>query len=46
MNDDLQSFIEPELEARLVALILGEASAFEEEELEPLFSPLLVYFHI
>ncbi|MDB4537143.1 hypothetical protein N9230_00845, partial [Akkermansiaceae bacterium] len=34
MNDDLQSFIELELEARLVALILGEASAFEEEELD------------
>ena len=34
MNDDLQSFIEPELEARLVALILGEASAFEVEELD------------
>ena len=34
MNDDLQSFIEPELEARLVALILEEASAFEVEELE------------
>lgn len=34
MNDDLQSFIEPELEARLVALILEEASAFEIEELE------------
>lgn len=34
MNDDLHSFIEPELEARIVALILGEASAFEKEELE------------
>ncbi|MGJ8696962.1 MAG: YfbK domain-containing protein [Verrucomicrobiaceae bacterium] len=34
MNDELYSFIEPELEARLVALVLGEASAFEKEELE------------
>ncbi|YCM43859.1 von Willebrand factor type A domain-containing protein [Verrucomicrobiaceae bacterium 227] len=34
MNEDLTTFIEPELEARLVALVLGEASAFEQEELE------------
>lgn len=34
MNEDLTTFIEPELEARLVALVLGEASAFEREELE------------
>ena len=25
MNDDLQTYIEPELEARIVALVLGEA---------------------
>ena len=41
MKDDkykrnLQAWIEPELEARLVALILGEASDFEREELERL----------
>ncbi len=38
MNDDLQTFIEPELEARIVALVLGEASAFEAEELERLMA--------
>lgn len=38
MNDDLQTYIEPELEARIVALVLGEASAFEAEELERLIS--------
>ncbi len=38
MNDDLHSFIEPALEARIVALILGEASAFEKEELERIIS--------
>lgn len=36
MNDNLQSYIEPELEARIVALVLGEASAFEAEEMERL----------
>ena len=34
MNEDLTTFIEPELEVRLVALVLGETSAFEREELE------------
>ena len=34
MNEDLITFIEPELEVRIVALVLGEASAFEREELE------------
>ncbi len=38
MNDDLQSYIEPELEARIVALVLGEASAFEGEELNKLIT--------
>ena len=38
MNKDLQTYIEPELEARIVALVLGEASAFEAEELERLMS--------
>ncbi len=38
MSEDLQSFIEPELEARLIAMILGEASAFESEELERLLA--------
>ena len=33
MSDELKTYIEPELEARLVALVLGEASAFEAEEL-------------
>ena len=31
---DLQALIEPELEARLVAWVLGEASAFEAAEME------------
>jgi secreted protein with Ig-like and vWFA domain len=35
---DLQPFIEPELEARVVAWVLGEASAFEAAELERLAS--------
>ncbi|MEN8773845.1 MAG: von Willebrand factor type A domain-containing protein [Akkermansiaceae bacterium] len=38
MNDELQTYIEPQLEARIVALVLGEASAFEAEELERLMS--------
>lgn len=33
-NGDLHAWIEPEIEARVVALILGEASDFEAEELE------------
>ena len=33
-SGDLQAWIEPEIEARVVALILGEASDFEAEELE------------
>lgn len=38
MNDDtnLHPWIEPELEARLTALVLGEASDFERDELERL----------
>ncbi len=40
MNDDqfgdLHAWIEPELEARIAALVLGEASAFETDELERL----------
>jgi len=36
MSDHLQPWIEPELEARIVALVLGEASDFEREELERL----------
>ena len=35
-NDALHPWIEPELEARLTALVLGEASDFEREELERL----------
>ena len=35
-NPDLHTFIEPELEARIIAWILGEASAFEKAELERL----------
>ncbi|MFT6864093.1 MAG: guanyl-specific ribonuclease Sa [Akkermansiaceae bacterium] len=38
MNDDLQTYIEPEMEARIVALVLGEASAFEAGELERLLA--------
>ena len=38
MSDELQTYLEPELEARLVAWVLGEASAFEAEELERLIS--------
>ncbi|MFP6880958.1 MAG: hypothetical protein VCA34_08410, partial [Roseibacillus sp.] len=33
-SGDLHAWIEPEIEARVVALILGEASDFEVEELE------------
>ena len=33
-EDNLQPWIDPELEARIVALVLGEASDFEREELE------------
>ena len=36
MNDNLHPWIEPELEARIVALVLGESSDFEREELERL----------
>jgi Ca-activated chloride channel family protein len=35
-NPELQTWIEPELEARLVASVLGETSAFEAAELERL----------
>lgn len=35
-NPDLQTWINPELEARLVAAVLGEASVFEQAELERL----------
>lgn len=39
MNDEeLHSYIEPELEARIVALVVGEASDFETEELERLIA--------
>ena len=38
MNEYLQSYIEPDLEARIVACVLGEASAFEVGELERLMS--------
>lgn len=39
MNEDsLHSWIEPELEARIVALVVGEASDFEREELERLIA--------
>ena len=34
MNDQLHTYIEPELEARITALVLGEASEFEVDELE------------
>ena len=35
-NPDMQTWIEPELEARVVAWVAGEASAFEVSELERL----------
>jgi hypothetical protein len=35
-NSDLNAWIDPELEARVVAWVLGEASAFEAAELERL----------
>ncbi|MDF1740738.1 MAG: von Willebrand factor type A domain-containing protein [Verrucomicrobiales bacterium] len=35
-DESLHPWIEPELEARIVALVLGEASDFEKEELERL----------
>ena len=38
MNEYLQSYIEPELEARICALVLGEASAFEAGEIERLMT--------
>ena len=38
MNDDLHTFIEPELQARIVALVLGEASDFERDELEKIIA--------
>lgn len=38
MNDDLHTFIEPELQARITALVLGEASEFECDELEKLIA--------
>ena len=37
-TDNLYPWIDPELEARLVALVLGEASDFEREDLERLIS--------
>src|SRR5690348_1671147 len=37
-NPDLRAHIEPEVEARLVAAVLGEASAFEGAELERLIA--------
>lgn len=46
-DEPLHPYIEPELEARIVALVLGEASDFEREELERLFEerPELKLFH-
>ncbi|NNM30577.1 MAG: DUF3520 domain-containing protein [Akkermansiaceae bacterium] len=37
-NSDLHAWIEPEMEARIVAAILGEASDFERDELERLMN--------
>lgn len=36
MSEELHTYIEPELEARITALVLGEASEFEVDELERL----------
>tara|TARA_R110002096_G_scaffold4501_52_gene21389 strand:+ start:3727 stop:6960 length:3234 start_codon:yes stop_codon:yes gene_type:complete len=38
LEPNLETWIEPELEARIVALVLGEASDFEREELERLIA--------
>lgn len=47
MNENLHTYIEPELEVRITALVLGEASEFEADELEKLISekPELAIFH-
>ncbi|MEI6034111.1 MAG: von Willebrand factor type A domain-containing protein [Verrucomicrobiae bacterium] len=50
MNDDEngpQAWIDPALEARVVASVLGESSAFESEELERILeeNPELAIFH-
>ena len=46
MNDDLHTFIEPELQTRIAALVMGEASEFERDELEKLIAekPELVIY--
>lgn len=38
LEPNLETWIEPELEARIVALVMGEASDFEREELERLIA--------
>lgn len=38
MTDDLHTFIEPELQVRITAMVLGEASEFECDELEKLIT--------
>ena len=38
MSDNLHTFIDPELQARIAALVLGEASEFERDELEKLIA--------
>ena len=38
-NSEMRAWIEPELEARVVAWVAGEASAFEVAELERFFEP-------
>ncbi|NNE94052.1 MAG: DUF3520 domain-containing protein, partial [Verrucomicrobiales bacterium] len=45
-QNNLQPWIDPELEARIVALVLGEASDFEREEIERLIAgqPELQFF--
>ncbi len=40
MSDELHTYIEPELEARITALVLGEASEFEIDELERLIQEM------
>ena len=47
MSDELHTYIEPELEARVTSLILGEASEFEAAELKRLIddNPELNHFY-
>ena len=47
MNDEIDNEMTPELEARIVALVMGEASDFERDDLLRLLEqrPELAAFH-